>query len=248
MWRSTLPDAAELQPAAAASAPAAAAGLPPEPGLVAGEAPAGVAAPAGLGAAAWCLALAFGGFALFAVGTLALLPTLLAQAAGLSSTAAGQWTALAAVSAVLGSATAALLLLRQGVGLRGPVVLALGLPALLLFGVFQPAPSAGWAMVLMVSINILGGLFASLAFALMPLVAGNSGRMVRVNGLLAQCGAAGSLLGPPLMAACVQAGGWRAAALLGLGVTAAALPLAWRAVAAVSAAERAHRQAGHPLG
>ncbi len=212
------------------------------------------AASAGPGAAAWCLALAFGAFALFEVGLVALLPTLLVADAGLSAAAAGQWTALVSVSAVLGSAAAALLL-RRGHGrlLRWPMLLALGLPALLLFGVFSPAPQTALAIPLALLINVLGGLFASLAFALLPVVAGSAGQMVRANGLLAQCGATGSLLGPPLMAACVQAGGWPAAALLGLVVTVAALPLAWRAAAATPkhaglAADGGHGQAGHPLG
>ena len=185
------------------------------------------------------------------MGLLGLLPTWLVQQAGLSAAAAGQWTGLAALSAVAGSASAALLL-RRGRALRGPAMLSLGLPALLLWGVFTPAPSAGLAITLVILINMLGGVFASLAFALLPGVAGSSGQMVRANGLLAQCGASGSLVGPPLMAVCVQAGGWPAAALLGSAVTLLALPLAWRAVAPArpagrSAADGGHGQAGHPL-
>jgi MFS transporter, CP family, cyanate transporter len=56
-----------------------------------------------------------------------------------------------------------------------------------------------------------------------------AGPLVRANGWLAQCGASGSLLGPPLMAACVQAGGWRAAAVAGLLMSIGALACAWRA-------------------
>ena len=224
--------------------------------IMAGPAPTTPTTPtalAGPGVAAWYLALAFGAFALFAVGLVALLPTLLVRDAGVPAAAAGQWTALVSVSAVLGSATAALLLKRgHGRALRLCLVLALGLPALLLFGVFRPAPQAALAIALALLINVLGGVFASLSFALLPVVAGSAGQMVRANGLLAQCGASGSLLGPPLMAACVQAGGWPAAAVLGLVVTAAALPLAWRAAAAApgagSTAEGGHGQAGHPLG
>jgi hypothetical protein len=54
--------------------------------------------------------------------------------------------------------------------------------------------------------------------------------------MLAQCGASGSLLGPPIMAACVQAGGWTAAAVFGLIASLVALPLAWHA-----ASHRTHR-------
>lgn len=176
------------------------------------------------------LTLAFGGFALFEVGVIGLLPTLLVQEAGLDTAAAGRWTALASVSAVAGSAAAAWLW-RQGHRLRGPVMVSLGLPPLLLFGVFAPAPPAAVAIALAVLLSMAGGVFASLAFAVLPRLAPAPGDLVRANGRLAQCGASGSLLGPPLMAACVQAGGWRAAAVLGLLVSLAALPLAWRALA-----------------
>jgi hypothetical protein len=207
LWRARLP-ADESPPPAAAAGAARAAGLTP---------------------ALWCLALAFGGFALFEVGMLGLLPTLLVDQAGLGATAAGQWAGLAALAAVGGSAAAALLL-RHGLGLRGPVLLSLGLPPLLLFGVFTPAPQPALAVGLAVLLNLLGGVFASLTFALLPRLAAGPGQLVRANGLLAQCGASGSLLGPPAMAACVQAGGWTAAAVLGLLVSLAAMPLAWRAL------------------
>lgn len=211
VWRVRLP-------AADAPVPAAGAGL--------------ATAPVRLSPALRCLALSFGGFALFAVGVLGLLPTLLVQQAALDAAAAGRWTAVAAVSAVGGSALAALLL-RHGQHWRWPMAWALALPALLLFGVFTTAPAAPVAVALAVLVNLLGGVFASLAFALLPRLASAPGQLVRANGLLTQCGASGSLLGPPLMAACVQAGGWRAAALLGLVVSLAALPLAWRAATAV---------------
>jgi predicted MFS family arabinose efflux permease len=212
LWRARLPEHAEA-PLARTE--------PPAP-----------AAPA-LTPAVWCLVLGFGAFALFEVGILGLLPTLLVREVGLSASAAGQWTAVASVSAVAGSAASAWLL-RHGLGLRWPIMVSLGLPPLLLFGVFISAPQAGVAIGLAVLLNMLGGVFASLAFALLPRLAGAPGQMVRANGLLAQCGASGSLLGPPTMAACVQAGGWTAAAALGLVVSLVALPLAWRAASAAA--------------
>ena len=178
--------------------------------------------------ALWCLALGFGAFALFQIGILGLLPTLLVREVGSSAQAAGQWTAIASIAAIAGCATTAWLL-RHGVGLRWPVMASLGVPPLLLFGVFTTAPTATVAIGLAVLLSMLGGVFASLAFALLPRLATAPGQLVRANGLLAQCGASGSLLGPPAMAACVQAGGWAAAAVLGLVVSAIALPLAWHA-------------------
>jgi MFS family permease len=188
---------------------------------------------AGLTPDLWCLALGFGAFALFEVGVLGLLPTLLVREVGLSAQAAGQWTAVASVSAVVGSAVAAWLV-RHGLGVRWPIMASLGLPPLLLFGVFTPTPNAGVAITLAVVLNMLGGVFASLGFALLPRLATRPGQMVRANGLLAQCGASGSLLGPPTMAACVQFGGWTAAAVLGAAVSLVALPLAWRAASAAT--------------
>jgi len=229
LWRSPLPpraaDALDPTPG-----PAATHELTHEVRLAPGEVPPSLAPAAPrLGPAAWCLALSFHLFALFEVGVLALLPTLLVQQVGLDAAAAGRWTGIAALAAVGGSAIAALLL-RRGAALRAPVMAALGLPALLLFAVFTPAPPPAVAIAGAITLNLLGGIYASLSFALLPRVAGGPAQMVKVNGLLAQCGASGSLLGPPLMAACVQAGGWPAAAGLGLGCALLAMPLAWRAM------------------
>lgn len=182
------------------------------------------------GMAAWCLALGFGLFALFEVGLLGLLPTLLVEQAGLSAAAAGQWTGVASLAAVGGSALAALLQ-RHGVPARWPALLALALPAVLLWGIFRTAPDAAWAVGLAIACNLLGGVFASYAFAMLPRVAPRPAQLVRVNGLITQCGASGSLLGPPLMAAGVAGGGWHGAAALGVLITLPALPLAWRAFA-----------------
>lgn len=201
--------------------------------------PAGTHIATGPTPAIWCLALGFGAFAWFEIGVLALLPTLLVREAGLSAQAAGQWTAVASVSAVAGSAVTAWLL-RRGMDLRGPVMASLALPPLLLFGVFTPTPRAGVAIALAVLLNMLGGVFASLAFALLPRLAETPARMVRANGLLAQCGASGSLLGPPTLAACVQAGGWTAAATFGLLASLVALPLAWQAVTAAEKSRSRH--------
>jgi MFS family permease len=183
------------------------------------------AAPAG--PSVWPLALAFGLFALFEVGVLGLLPSFLV-AHGLSTAAAGGWTAVASVSAVAGSAVTALLL-RRGTDPRGAMAASIGLPPLMLWAAFRAEPDLPSALAWVIGLNMLGGVFASLAFALLPRLAGSPSRMVRANGLIAQCGASGSLLGPPAMAACVEWGGWPAAALFGAVVSAAALPLAWHA-------------------
>ena len=186
---------------------------------------------AGISPRALALTLAFGGFALFQVGMIGLLPTLLVDRAGLSPAQAGGWSGVASASAVLGSAWAAWLM-RHGGQPRWPLMGALALPALLLPGVFNASPTAGLAVALAVAIQALGGVFAGLAFARLPAVSdGSATGLVRINGLLAQCGASGSLLGPPTMAACVAWGGWLTAAAWGAVVALAAVLLAWRATA-----------------
>jgi MFS family permease len=179
-------------------------------------------------AAAWCLAASFGGYALFEVGLLALLPQMLTTRGGMSVTSAAAWTGLAALATIIGSAAAAWLL-RQRRSLVAPVVISLIAPALVAFAVFPPAGTSTVAAVFAVALNALSGVFASLAFAQAPVAAGGVHRMAQVNGLIAQFGASGSLLGPPLMAAAVERWGWGAAAACGLLVSLLAVPLALKA-------------------
>jgi hypothetical protein len=222
-WRGTLLAggllAAALAAATRALAPAAASEE---------RAPAGQAA-AAAGKAAWCLALGFGLFALFAVGVIALLPSLLVDGAGLSPAAAGQWTGLSSLSAVVGSALGAWLQ-RHGVALRWPALLALALPAPMVWGVFSAAPQAGLAVGLAIAINVLGGVWASLAFSALPRVVASPAQLVRANGLITQFGASGSLLGPPVMAAGIGQFGWPGGAAVATAVALLSLPFAWRAM------------------
>ncbi len=187
------------------------------------------AAPVAVGAAAWCLALGFGLFALFAVGVMALLPTFLVDGAGLSAAAAGQWTGLASLSAVAGSALGAVLL-RLEVALRWPTVLALALPAGAVWGVFAAEPHAARAVVLAIAIHVLGGLYACLAFTALPRLVSGPAQLVRANGLITQFGASGSLLGAPMMAAGASHFGWPGGAAAASVAALLAVPLAWRAM------------------
>lgn len=186
--------------------------------------------PVAAGPAAWCLALAFGLFALCAVAVIGLLPTLLVQGAGLTPAAAGTWTGVASAAAVLGSAAGALWM-RHALAPRGLALASLALPGLAVWGVYAAAPHAGLAVALAIGINILGGVFASLAFAALPRVASQPGQLARANGLIAQFGASGSLLGPPLAAAGIAQAGWPGAAAVVALASLLALPLAWRALA-----------------
>lgn len=191
------------------------------------DSPSGSVAGRRAGAAAWLLATSFGCYALFEVGLLALLPLYLTRAAGATVAEAGRWTALASLATILGSLFAAWWI-RQGLSLRGPLLVSLLLPALLLFGVFVEAPQLTRVGLLAVLLNAVSGVYPSLAFAWLPQAAGGVERMVRANGLFAQFGASGSLLGPPVMAFFVDRFGWPAAAWCGLVVTLPSTWLAWR--------------------
>jgi hypothetical protein len=98
-----------------------------------------------------------------------------------------------------------------------------------------------WIAVLL---NAVSGLYPSLAFAQLPVVAGGARRMVRANGLFAQFGASGSLLGPPVTAWCVQQGGWPAAAWFGIAVSLPSLWLGLRAFGSGHGGGAAPAQAG----
>jgi len=186
---------------------------PGAPGVVPAAAPVHVAT--------WWLSISFGCYAVFEVGLLALLPLYLTREAGLSAAEAGRWAALAALATIAGSAAAAVWM-RHGGSPRWPVLLALGLPAGLLFGVFvdaRPAGSATTAGLLAVALNAISGIYPSFAFAWLPRAAGGALQLVRANGIFTQFGASGSLLGPPLMAWCVDRYGWAAAPWLGVALT-----------------------------
>ena len=187
------------------------------------------------------LGFGFGLFTFFEVGGIALLPTLLVTETGMSAASAGRWTALASVSAVAGSGAAAWILGKRD-RFTAPLAWSLGLPPLLLFGLFRSAPPQDLAIGLAIAINMLGGVFIGIAFALLPRVATTSPQLVGANGLIAQCGAAGSWLGPPVMAACVEHAGWNAAA--GAGLLASVLSLALTTKAARPSAGQAF-EGGH---
>jgi MFS transporter, CP family, cyanate transporter len=168
----------------------------------------------------WALTLGFGCYAIFAVGAIAVLPLYLVNQAGASSQFAGLITGLASFSTLAGVAGAAWWQRpraqqpqrRQG----WMITLAIALPALLLFGVFTEVPHLWRAAALAVLLNAISGLYAGLAFALLPQVAPSESELSVANGLLLQCGASGSLLGPVLFAASASHWGWPGAAVTGL--------------------------------
>ena len=189
-------------------------------------------APMRVSAATWQLSASFGCYALFEVGTLALLPLYLTSQAGASVAEAGRWAALAALATIAGSAAAALWMRHDG-SPRGLIGVSLLVPALLLFGVFVDAPPPAHAAWLAVVLNAVSGAYPAFAFARLPSAAGSAAHLVRANGVFTQFGASGSLLGPPVMAWFVDRFGWSAVAWCGLAVTIPAILLVWRRVKAL---------------
>jgi CP family cyanate transporter-like MFS transporter len=188
-----------------------------------GAAPAARARPP-LGRAAWCLAIAFGGFAALGVGVLALLPTVLVGK-GLPVADAARWTAWASLAAVPGSLLIAFIV--RWPATHRPTaaasLLASGLLIAAVFGADVPAASVAFAAVLL---NVALGIFGGIAFALLPQLAGDAPRAARAYGVLAQLGASGSLAGPPLFAFTAEHAGWAASGALGCALAIASAVVA----------------------
>ena len=179
---------------------------------------------------AWLLALGFACYTVFEVGMLAVLPSYFAGRYGLALSTAGLVTGAAAGATVLGGILAAWWM-RGSRPTGGLMAVGIAVPALLLFLVFAPLDEAwAWPAAAAIALNALSGVVPAVVFARLPEVVGPRGDMATANGLLAQGGASGSLLGPPLLAGAATQWGWTAAA--GAGLAASLLCLALLAMAA----------------
>lgn len=160
--------------------------------------------------AVWTLAIGFGFYTTLEVGVLGMLPAYLSDVWGFSIAAAGTITGLTS-AATIGGSFAAARLLGIGDGPRRPLVLiaiGLALPAALFFAGFpgeKLAPHLSGTVVAAAIIlaNAISGLVAAVAFARLPTLLRRSGVPLSLvtasNGVFAQFGAAGSLIGPPLV-------------------------------------------------
>lgn len=178
----------------------------------------------------WALAIGFGCYTAFQVGLFALLPTLL-----VATTRAGVATAAAVTGAASLANVAGIVLV---VWLHGreraerPLLWASSLlPAAALVVLFAPAGGFTAAAALAIGLNAVSGAYAALVFALLPRVAARDG-ISAANGLIAQFGATGSLLGPPLYAAAIDAGGWIAGGVIGAALSVVSLVLVAGAIRA----------------
>jgi MFS family permease len=174
----------------------------------------------------WQLAVGFGAYTLFEVGLLALLPSFLVEQTGASPSLAGLGTGIASLATLAGALVAAWHNHRPRDAAR-MLATSLLVPAVLLFAVFREHPDFVQVVLAAIVLNAVSGILPGLAFALLPRVAGDN--MAIANGLFTQFGAGGSLLGPPVMAACVGQVGWIGASICGAVFSVLSLLLLLRA-------------------
>ncbi|HXM58486.1 MAG TPA: hypothetical protein VOB72_24005, partial [Candidatus Dormibacteraeota bacterium] len=181
------------------------------------------------------LAGGFGAVALIGVAVIVGFPTYLAAQRGLGSAAAGAATSLVPLSSIAGSLLAGWLLGR-GARLRTLAPFALAFPVATSLAFWAALPSAANVAAGMAVLAANGVLVAAI-FASAPDVVADARDIDVTNGLLAQFGSLGNLVGPPLFAAAVAHGGWATMGPATLPVAAAALGLLL--AASVSPAGRA---------
>ena len=169
--------------------------------------------------AIWALALGFGFYTTLEVGVLGMLPAYLSDAWGFSIATAGVVTGVTSAATIAGSFTAARLI-GTGEGARRPLTLvAVGLaaPAALFFvgfpgGGLPTGVSGSVVAMAVIAANAISGLVAAVAFARLPALLRRSGAALSLvtasNGVFAQFGAAGSLIGPPLVGYVASHWGW----------------------------------------
>ncbi|MFI6507232.1 CynX/NimT family MFS transporter [Streptosporangium sp. NPDC050855] len=150
------------------------------------------------GALAWpaVLAVSFCLNVLVTIPVIVLLPTLLIEEYGRSAAAAGAVTSAISLLGVLGGLAVGVLLRRGApVGLLALAGLLVVPAAWLVYGGSgsQAAALAGAGV-----ISVANGFLAALVFAALPLVLKNLADADVGNGVVAQAGSVGSLLGPPM--------------------------------------------------
>jgi MFS family permease len=165
------------------------------------------------------LAVSFFCFALLFLALAGMLPTYLVEERDVPTAAAGQFVAVATALGVAGSLAAAWLMHR---GVTSSRLIALGLMASTAAAILAFRPEFGLPISIagfVVSFAI-GGLVPSAAFASVPQLAREPRAIGPINGVLAQAGSLGSLVGPPLLALWVEGMGWSWAPLMLLAVAA----------------------------
>lgn len=169
------------------------------------------------------LSAGFCGLSLIGVSLLALLPTYLIDVGGMRIASAGSATGAVALASIPGSLAAAWLL-RRGRSARRLSATAMLMPvaALLIFNAGLPLTGVlGAAGVLLFG----NGLIIAVMFAAVPMLVADQADLALANGLVAQFGSVGALVGPPLFGVAVSAAGWPALVPVIAGLTVAGATL-----------------------
>lgn len=161
--------------------------------------------------------LAFLCFALAFLALAGLLPVYLLEIRQRNPAEAGQITALMTASGILGSLLAGWQM-RRGASARALTTLGLIVSGAAPWLIFPAAIPTAVALAAAAATFMAGGVVPAAIFAWVPRLASHPGAIGPLNGLVAQFGSLGSLLGPPLLATWVSALGWSAAPLLLLTV------------------------------
>ena len=176
------------------------------------------------------LAAAFGCLGLIGVVVIALLPTFLVEARAVALPAAGAATATVSLASVPGSLLAGWLM-RRGAGLRALSLCSLLMP-LAAAPTFLAVGSVALGVAAAALVLFANGMVVSAMFAAVPRLARDPARIALGNGLVAQLGSLGTLIGPPLFGGVIAAFGWPATPLLILAFTLCGIALALAAEAA----------------
>lgn len=171
---------------------------------------------------AMLIALAFGTYSLQYLAVIGFLPTMYA-AGGRSDGSAAVLTALVVLGNIVGNISAGVLLHR---GVRPGSLIAVAAASM---GAASVVIYAGWApfglsYAAAVAFALLGGLLPAAVFAAVPGAARSPREIGPVNGLVVQVSNAGSIIGPPLVAAvATHTGGWSLSPLVLSSVAAVCL-------------------------
>jgi MFS family permease len=177
----------------------------------------------------WLLALCF---ALYTIPWLALmvwLPSFMIETRGIGTAAAATLTALVVAMNVPGNLTAGWLL-HRGARHWALIAVAAGVMGLCSLGIFAAALPDLLRYTLCLVFSLVGGMLPTAVLSGAPVFAPGLGQVGTTNGMLVQGSNTGQVIGPPAVAAAVQAAGnWEAAGILMLatcfGATLAALAL-----------------------
>lgn len=169
-------------------------------------------------AAAVRIAAAFFCFALVFLALAGLLPSYFVETHGLTEAEAGSIVAGLTAGGVLGSLLAGWGLRRGATTSRRLTIVGLLVPGAATILVFSAAIPMTLNLIGAGAAFVIAGLVPAAVFAWVPTLAAHPSAIGPVNGLIAQLGSLGSLLGPPLIAAWVSSFGWGAAPLLLLTV------------------------------